>query len=91
MKPKVLITEKISGPAFERLAGAGLDVREQEPPGASPLGCMDNVILTPHIAALTREGQDRVVAAICNDVTSVLLNAPAKNFVNFPRPRNRPA
>jgi hypothetical protein len=32
-----------------------------------------------------------VVAAICQDVTSVLLGAPAKNFVNFPRPRNRPA
>lgn len=75
----------------QRLAGAGLDVREAEPPAVSPLGAMDNVILTPHIAALTREAQDRVVAAICSDVTSVLLHAPAKNFVNFPRPRNRPA
>lgn len=73
-----------------RLAGAGLDVREQEPPGASPLTAMDNVVLTPHIAAFTREGQARVTAAVCRDVTAVLRGEDAKNFVNFPRAR-RPA
>lgn len=70
-----------------RIAGAGLDVREQEPPSASPLAGMENVILTPHIAAFTREAQERVVAAVCQDVAAVLGGGGAKNFVNFPKPK----
>ncbi|MBE7538405.1 MAG: hydroxyacid dehydrogenase [Opitutaceae bacterium] len=70
-----------------RLAGAALDVREQEPPGPSLLSARDNVILTPHIAAFTREGQARVVAAICRDVASVLNGETPRNPANFPRPR----
>jgi len=72
----------------QKLAGAGLDVRQQEPPAPSPLAGMDNVILTPHIAAFTREAQDRVVAAVCQDVAAVLAGGAAKNFVNFPKPKS---
>ena len=71
----------------KKIGGAGLDVREQEPPAASALAGMDNVILTPHIAAFTREAQERVVAAVCQDVTAVLEGGAAKNFVNFPKPK----
>lgn len=70
-----------------RLAGAALDVREQEPPSPSPLNAMDNVILTPHIAAFTREAQERVVNAVCSDVIAVLQGKPARNFANFSRPQ----
>lgn len=70
-----------------RIAGAGLDVREQEPPASTPFAGMENVILTPHIAAFTREAQERVVAAVCQDVAAVLAGGAAKNFVNFPRPK----
>ena len=72
----------------KKIAGSGLDVREQEPPAASPLAGMENVILTPHIAAFTREAQDRVVAAVCQDVAAVLGGGAAKNFVNFPKPKS---
>jgi D-3-phosphoglycerate dehydrogenase / 2-oxoglutarate reductase len=75
----------------KRLAGAALDVREQEPPPAGPLAKMDNVIMTPHIAALTREGQERVVNAMCSDVARVLNGQPAKNHSNFPQPKNKPS
>jgi D-3-phosphoglycerate dehydrogenase / 2-oxoglutarate reductase len=72
----------------KRIAGAALDVREQEPPAAgNPLAQMENVILTPHIAAFTREAQDRVVAAVCQDVASVLAGGAARNFANFPQPK----
>jgi D-3-phosphoglycerate dehydrogenase len=73
----------------KRLAGAGLDVREKEPPAPGPLAQMDNVLLTPHIAAFTREAQDRVVAAVCQDVLAVLEGRPARNFANFPKPKKQ--
>ncbi len=72
----------------KKLAGAGLDVREQEPPSSTPFAGMENVILTPHIAAMTREAQERVVAAVCQDVGAVLAGGAAKNFVNFPKPKH---
>ena len=71
----------------KKIAGAGLDVREQEPPAPSALAGMDNVILTPHIAAFTREAQDRVMVAVCQDVTAVLEGRAPNNFVNFPKPK----
>jgi D-3-phosphoglycerate dehydrogenase len=74
-----------------RLAGAALDVRETEPP-ASPIGFeeMDNVILTPHIGALTHEAQTRTLGAVCADLDRVLSGHPVVNFVNFALPA-RPA
>lgn len=71
----------------KRIAGAGLDVRVKEPPEAGPLSEMDNVILTPHVAAFTEEGQDRVVTCVCRDVAAVLRGDGAKNFFNFAKPR----
>jgi D-3-phosphoglycerate dehydrogenase len=48
-----------------RIAGAGIDVFEEEPPlPASPLVGLDQVILTPHIAGLTAECGERM-AVFC--------------------------
>jgi D-3-phosphoglycerate dehydrogenase / 2-oxoglutarate reductase len=71
----------------KRIAGAGLDVRGKEPPAPGALEEMDNVILTPHVAAFTEEGQARVVTCVCRDVAAVLRGEPAKNFFNFALPR----
>lgn len=70
-----------------KIAGAALDVRAQEPPPQSTLSAMDNVLLTPHIAAFTSEGQERVLACVCVDVAAILRGEDAKNFVNFARPK----
>ena len=70
-----------------KIAGAALDVRAQEPPSHSALAEMDNVILLPHIGAFTREGQTRVVTAVCKDVAAVLNGEAAKNFANFDKPK----
>ena len=70
----------------EELAGAALDVRSNEPPPAGSLEQMKNVILTPHIAAFTEEAQERVVAAVCQDVAAVLQGQQAQHAFNFSRP-----
>ncbi len=71
----------------KEVAGAGLDVRLNEPPEKGPLCGMDNVILTPHIAAFTKEGQARVVSSVCRDVAAVLQGKEARNYFNFSKPK----
>jgi len=71
-----------------RLAGAGLDVRADEPSPAGALNTMDNVILTPHIGAFTHEAQDRVVTRVCCDVAAVLEGrAPVSCATKITRPK----
>lgn len=71
-----------------KIAGAALDVRAEEPPGKeSPLHGLENVILTPHTAGLTYEAQEKVAAAVAEDVDRVLSGQPALRFVNFPLPK----
>ena len=65
-----------------KLAGAALDVRAEEPPVVGELETLPNVILVPHIAALTQEAQNRVTAAICDDITRIFDGLPALNPVN---------
>lgn len=56
-----------------RPAGAVLDVREQEPPGADdPLAALPNAILTPHVAGLTEEAGRRTAEMVVADVGRVL-------------------
>jgi D-3-phosphoglycerate dehydrogenase len=66
------------------IAGAALDVRETEPPSAGDLEKLPNALLTPHVAALTREAQARVTRAICEDVARVLDGQPPLNAVLEP-------
>ncbi len=70
-----------------RIAGAGLDVRAVEPPAPSGLNELENLILTPHVAAFTDEAQERVIAAVCRDVANVLGGRRAAYFVNFAAPQ----
>lgn len=56
-----------------KIAGAGLDVYDPEPPAKdNPLFSLDNVVLTPHLASFTNEGRKRMGLMVVEDVLSVL-------------------
>jgi len=61
------------------IAGAGLDVFENEPPIDSPLFMFDNVVLTPHIGANTNEGQIRA-GTVCAKQIIKVLNGDVPDF-----------
>ena len=65
-----------------KISGAALDVRATEPPQVGQLELLPNVILTPHIAALTQEAQERVTRAVCADIARVLEGKAARNAVH---------
>jgi len=71
----------------KQIAGAALDVRSNEPPEDNEFGKLANVILTPHIGAFTNEAQERVVAAVCNDVVAIFAGNSAANAFNFAEPK----
>lgn len=54
------------------LAGAALDVRGEEPPVIGSVETLPQTILSPHVAAFTKEAQARVTETVMNDVLAVL-------------------
>jgi len=55
-----------------RIAGYGVDVYEQEPPGLDPLLADDRVVCTPHAGALTSESINRAVDVAVDHLLAAL-------------------
>jgi D-3-phosphoglycerate dehydrogenase len=95
MKPTALLINSARGPVVDQaalvmalqegwIAGAGLDVFDPEPlPQDSPLLKMDNVVLSPHMAAHTDEALYRM-AMVVTDVMAVLEGRPPDHPVPPP-------
>lgn len=72
------------------IAGAALDVRAAEPPGAGGLTGHPRVLSTPHVAGITVAAQLRVVDMIAADVERVLAGGRAVHHVGrHSRPAGR--
>jgi D-3-phosphoglycerate dehydrogenase len=68
----------------KKIAGAALDVFENEPPKEIPLLHLPNVVLTPHIGANTKEGQIRAGVICAEQVLKVLEGEIPDHWVNKP-------
>ncbi|MBI3973534.1 MAG: lactate dehydrogenase [Chloroflexi bacterium] len=93
MRPHAVLINTARGPlvdeaalaaalASKRIAAAGLDVLEREPPDPdNPLFKLDSVLLTPHIAAGTADAFRTKMRAIAANLHRVLKGEPPHNVV----------
>ncbi len=63
------------------IAGAALDVRTQEPPTTGEMETIPNLILTPHVAGITKESQLRINQILTANIELVLNSRPATHAV----------
>ena len=63
------------------LGGLGLDAYEEEPPKASPLFELDNVVLTPHTASHTAEATANMAAMAVQNLIDVLSGKPCPYII----------
>jgi D-3-phosphoglycerate dehydrogenase / 2-oxoglutarate reductase len=93
MKPGAYLVNTARGPIVDekalaaaldakQIAGAALDVMEQEPPVNSPLFGRDNVILTPHTSFYSVESLEDLQTKASEEVVRVLSGQPPRNPVN---------
>jgi D-3-phosphoglycerate dehydrogenase len=81
-----IIDEKALAEAIKskKIAGAALDVFEEEPLKASPLTELDDMVLTPHLGASTVEAQENVGIEAAQLIMDFLGTGAIRNAVNAP-------
>ncbi|MEN6542853.1 phosphoglycerate dehydrogenase [Parvibaculum sp.] len=66
------------------VAGAALDVFEEEPAKTNILFGMEQIIATPHLGASTNEAQENVALQVAEQMSDYLLTGAITNSVNVP-------
>lgn len=64
------------------IAGAGIDVFDQEPPKGSPLLGLPNIVVTPHLGASTEEAQEKAGISVARSVKLALEGELVPDAVN---------
>jgi glyoxylate reductase len=93
MKPTAYLINTSRGPIIDekclvkalqekRIAGAGLDVYENEPDLAPGLMECENVVLLPHLGSASRETRDQMATMAATNALSLLKKEKAPNTVN---------
>jgi len=94
MKSSAVVINTARGPIIDEadliqalsdnvIAGAGLDVLEQEPPDSdNPLLAMSNVVITPHVASATNRMRPETRRRVGREVALVLRNRWPMSCVN---------
>ncbi len=67
-----------------KVAGAALDVFENEPPGICELIEHEHLICTPHLGSSTQEAQTKVAINVAGQLIDYLKYGTILNAVNFP-------
>ena len=70
--------------ASGQVAGAALDVFEEEPAKTNPLFGMEEVIATPHLGASTSEAQENVAIQVAEQMAEYLTIGTVTNALNMP-------
>jgi phosphoglycerate dehydrogenase-like enzyme len=102
MKPTAMLVNTSRGSVIDeealvealkarRVAGAGLDVYEQEPLGSgSPLLQMDNVTLAPHIGSATRTSRRKMAELTAKNLLAALQGGAPIHWLNPDAAKVRP-
>jgi phosphoglycerate dehydrogenase-like enzyme len=97
MKPDAYLINVARGPLIDelalldalqkrRIAGASLDVFNEEPlPASSPFWLLDNILITPHTAAVTERLWERHYRLIADNMKRFLAGEPLMNQVDKKR------
>lgn len=80
----IVEADLLEGLKSGKVAGAALDVFENEPANESPFFGMENVIATPHLGASTSEAQENVALQVAEQMADYLVKGAVSNAINMP-------
>ena len=93
MKPTAFIVNTSRGPVIDeaalvralkakKIAGAGLDVYENEPKVSPELVAMNNVVLTPHLGSGVLELREGMAHVVVDNIIALIENRPPVSCLN---------